>query len=136
MIHPYVFPGLKISLLEREKFPFINFEDIEVTREEIFDIVSRECSVSKEQIISESRKRTIVDARKIFCAAIKIKHGTTLTEIGEILGDRDHTSIRHLIMKFKDHCLNDDVFRRKAKSVLNKIGSDFQSNGINIADNR
>jgi len=136
MINPYVFPGLKISLLEKEKFPFLNFENIEVTREEIFDVVCKECSVTKEQIVSESRKRTIVDARKMVCAAIKIKHRTTLTEIGELLGNRDHTSIRHLLLKFKDHCSNDDEFRRRAKSVLNKLGSDFQSNYINIVDNR
>jgi len=136
MINPYVFPGLKISLLERDSFPFLNFENIEVTKDEIFDVVSKECSVSKEQIISESRKRTIVDARKMVCAAIKIKHRATLTEIGELIGNRDHTSIRHLLLKFKDHCTNDDDFRRRAKSVLNKLGSDFQTNYINIVDNR
>ena len=136
MIHPYVFPGLKISLLDKEKFPFLNFEDIEVTREEIFDVVCKVCSVTKEQIISESRKRTIVDARKMVCAAIKIKHGTTLTEIGELIGDRDHTSIRHLILKFKDHCSNDYEFRRKAKLVLNRLGSDLQESYIDIVDNR
>jgi chromosomal replication initiation ATPase DnaA len=132
MINPYVFPGLKISLLEREKFPFINFESIEVTRDEIFDVVCKECSVTKEQLVSECRKRTIVDARKMLCAALKIKHRVTLTEIG----DRDHTSIRHLLLKFKDHCNTDEDFRRKAKSVLNKIGSDFQENYIKIVDNR
>ncbi len=136
MIHPYVFPGLKMSVLEKSKFPYINFDNIEVTRDEIFDIVSKVCSVSKEQIISTSRKRTIVDARKMFCAAIKIKHKATLVEIGEMIGDRDHTSIRHLLLKFKDHCSNDDAFRRKAKAVLNKIGSDFQDNFIRIVDNR
>ena len=136
MIHPYVFPGLKISLLEKEKFPFLNFEDIEVTREEIFEVVCKVCGLTKEQIVSDSRKRTIVDGRKMVCAALKIKHNVTLTEIGEMLGNRDHTSIRHLLLKFKDHCQNDEEFRRKAKSVLNKIGSDFQSNYINIVDNR
>ena len=136
MISPYVFPGLKISLLDKGKFPFLNFENVQVTRDEIFEVILKECQVSKEQLISVSRKRTIVDARKIICAAFKIKHRTTLTEIGEILGNRDHTSIRHLLLKFKDHCENDDNFRKKAKLVLNKIGSDFQSNYINIVDNR
>ena len=136
MISPYVFPGLKISLLDKGKFPFLNFENVQVTRDEIFEVILKECQVSKEQLISVSRKRTIVDARKIICAAFKIKHRTTLTEIGELLGNRDHTSIRHLLLKFKDHCENDDNFRKKAKLVLNKIGSDFQSNYINIVDNR
>ena len=136
MIHPYVFPGIKISLLEKEKFPFLNFEDIQVTRDEIFEVVCRECSVTKEQIISTSRKRTIVDARKMVCAAIKIKHRTTLVEIGEIIGDRDHTSIRHLLLKFKDHCSNDDDFRRKAKRILNKLGSDIETDRFKIVDNR
>lgn len=136
MVNPYVFPGLKISLLEREKFPFVNFENIQVTREEIFEVVCKECFVTKEQIISHCRKRTIVDARKILCAALKIKHRATLTDIGKLLEDRDHTTIRNLLLKFKDHCENDDDFRVKAKSVLNKIGSDFQDNYIKITDNR
>lgn len=136
MISPYVYPGLKLSLICRKSFPFIKQNNIKVTREEIIEAVCQECSVTQEQMFSKTRKREVVDGRKILSAALKIKHRMTLTDIGEMMGDRDHTTIRNQLLKFKDHCGNDDEFKRRAKSVLNKIGCDFQTNYINIVDNR
>lgn len=136
MISPYAFPGIKIAGLDKEKYPFLNYEKHNYNRNEIIDIVCKECELTFDDLTSNSRKREIVDARKILSAALKIKLNPTLVSIGELLGGRDHTTIRNLLLKFKDHCGNDDTFRTRSRMILNKLGTDFQSNYIKIKDNR
>jgi chromosomal replication initiator protein len=136
MINPYAFPGLKMTGLSKEKYPYITYEKYSVTRDEIVDLVCRECEVTVEQLTSVSRKTEIVNGRKILSAALKIKLNLSLVSIGEMLGGRDHTTIRNLLLKFKDHCQYDDSFRNRARLVLNRLGADFQENYIRIKDNR
>jgi chromosomal replication initiation ATPase DnaA len=136
MISPYSFPGLKMTGLSKEKYPYLTYEKYSVTRDEIVDLVCRECEVTVEQLTSVSRKTEIVNGRKILSAALKIKLNLSLVSIGEMLGGRDHTTIRNLLLKFKDHCQYDDSFRNRARLVLNRLGADFQENYIRIKDNR
>lgn len=136
IINPYAFPGVKIAGLDKDKYPYLNYEKYNFSRNEIIEVICKECEVTLEDLSSNSRKREIVDARKILSAALKIKLNPTLVSIGKLLGDRDHTTIRNLLLKFKDHCGNDDAFKIKARNILNKLGTDFQSEYIKIKDNR
>jgi hypothetical protein len=52
------------------------------------------------------------------------------------MGGRDHTTIRNLLLKFKDHCAYDDVFRKRASLILYKLGEDLADSKIRIKDNR
>ena len=136
MISPYSFPGLKMAGLSKDKYPYLSYEKILMSKQEIIDVVCKECDVTLEQLQSGCRKTEIVNGRKFLSAALKVKLNLTLVSIGELLGGRDHTTIRHQLLKFKDHCEFDESFRKRARMILNKLGSDFQDNYIDIKDNR
>jgi chromosomal replication initiation ATPase DnaA len=136
MINPYSFPGLKMTGLSKEKYPYLTYENYSVTRDEIIQLVCKECEVAVEDISSTCRKTEIVNCRKMLSAALKIKLNLSLVSIGELMGGRDHTTIRNLLLKFKDHCQYDDSFRHRARLILNKLGTDFQGDYIGIKDNR
>ena len=107
-----------------------------MTKEEIIEVVCKEGNVTLEELLSGSRKSEIVNSRKLLSGALKIKLNMTLISIGKVLGGRDHTTIRNQLLKFKDHCQYDDVFRLRARLILNKLGTDFHDNYIDIKDNR
>lgn len=136
MIPPYTFSGLEMGGLFKETYPYINYKKILMTKEEIIDLVCKEGDVTLEELSSNSRKTELVNSRKLLSGALKIKLNMTLVSIGKILGDRDHTTIRNQLLKFKDHCQYDDHFRIRARSILNGIGTDFQDSYIDIKDNR
>ena len=68
----------------------------EVTLDAIIKSVCNTCNVTQEDINSNSRKRTIVQARQIamYLAQKHIKD-ITLTRIGEYIGGKDHTTVLH-----------------------------------------
>jgi chromosomal replication initiator protein len=136
MINPYSFPGLKMAGLSREKYPYLSYEKHLLTRDEIIDVVCKECDITFDQIVSDCRKTEIVNGRKILSAALKIKLNLTLVSIGNLMGGRDHTTVRNLLLKFKDHCAYDDVFRKRASLILYKLGEDLADSKIRIKDNR
>lgn len=131
MISPYTFPGLS-----KETLFHLNYEKMLITKEEIIDLICKEGGVTLEELSSPSRKTEIVNSRKLLSGALKIKLNMRLISIGEILGGRDHTTIRNQLLKFKDHCQYDEMFRLRAQLILKKLGIDFQHNYIDIKDNR
>jgi len=136
MISPYCFPGLRTAGLSKEKYPYLNYEKVPMTKQEVIDVVCKECDVTLEELASDCRQVEIVNGRKFLSGALKIKLNMTLVSIGKILGDRDHTTIRHQLLKFKDHCQYDESFRVRARLILNKLGTDFQDNYVIMKDNR
>lgn len=136
MISPYSFPGLKMAGISKETYPYLNYEKTLMTKQEIIDVVCKECNVTIEELASDCRKTEIVNGRKLLSGALKVKLNMTLVSIGEILGGRDHTTIRHQLLKFKDHYQYDECFRIRARLILSKLGVDFQDSHIGIKDNR
>lgn len=54
-------------------------------------------SITCEQLEGKSRMKTLVLARKVFAAKARVQCCASLTEIGDALGGRDHTSIMHYL---------------------------------------
>ena len=121
-ISPYAFPGLKLSGLSKKKFPFLKKVVVKMTREEIVDIILKGCDVTLEQLVSKCRERDIVDARKITCKILKTKFNYSLKSIGDFIGNRDHTTVIHSITEFNSLYGNNESFKAKADSILDKIG--------------
>ena len=126
-INPYVFPGIRKRDLPRQKFPFL-FDDSKEPEKiftmadmDILNIVSETCGVTVEQVISQMRDRNIVDARKIFSAVMKKKKKYALIKIGRIIGDRDHTTIRHEVIEYESLYRHEDAFKFKADAVMSAL---------------
>lgn len=122
-LNPYVFPGLKIN--EKEKRKILSgtlHKHYKISKEDVLEIISEEVGVSMSQIIKRSRRREVVNARFIFCAILKDHFGYTLERIGEEIDGRDHTSIRHAIIEYRNRVYQEETFRNLVNNIYNRIG--------------
>jgi chromosomal replication initiator protein len=71
----------------------------------------------------KTRRKTIKDARKIYCYQMKDKLNWSLKEIGVSIGNRDHTTIIHNIQTYRDLYETDDIFKDWADRIENEIES-------------
>lgn len=126
-ISPYIYPGLKIEFLDLRQHPYLKKSKMVITEEQIFDIVGRDYGLTKEQIISRSRKRDCVESRHLIAYIIKRKTRFSLAKIGEMVGGKDHTTIIHSIRTFEDLFGTDSVFRERCENVFAKVGIDPKS---------
>lgn len=67
--------------------------------EDILRIVSRHYAVSKQDILSQRRHRSVVRPRQVGMYLAKHLTSRSLPEIGRRFGDRDHTTVLHAIRK-------------------------------------
>ena len=67
--------------------------------EDILRIVSRHFAVSKQDILSQRRHRSVVRPRQIGMYLAKQLTSRSLPEIGRRFGNRDHTTVLHAIRK-------------------------------------
>jgi chromosomal replication initiator protein len=74
-------------------------EPRKVKIEDILRIVSRHYAVSKADILSQRRHRSVVWPRQIGMYLAKQLTSRSLPEIGRRFGDRDHTTVLHAIRK-------------------------------------
>jgi chromosomal replication initiator protein len=70
--------------------------------EDIQRVVSRHYNVSKADLLSARRTRTIVRPRQIAMYLAKVLTPRSLPEIGRRFGGRDHTTVLHAVRKIED----------------------------------
>lgn len=84
-----------------------NGEPKRVRIEEIQRIVARHYNVSKSELLSNRRTRTIVRPRQIAMYLAKALTPRSLPEIGRRFGGRDHTTVLHAVRKIEDSASGD-----------------------------
>jgi chromosomal replication initiator protein len=67
--------------------------------EDILRVVSRHYAVSRQDILSQRRHRSVVRPRQVGMYLAKHLTSRSLPEIGRRFGDRDHTTVLHAIRK-------------------------------------
>jgi len=70
--------------------------------EDIQRIVARYYNVSKTELLSNRRTRTIVKPRQVAMYLSKVMTPRSLPEIGRRFGGRDHTTVLHAVRKIED----------------------------------
>lgn len=91
--------------------------------EDILKVVSRHYAVTRADIVSPRRHRSIVWPRQIGMYLAKQLTSRSLPEIGRRFGDRDHTTVLHAIRKIDRELENNTRLRdelEKLKSQLNR----------------
>ena len=73
----------------------LGIEPRRIKVEDILRIVSRHFAVSKADILSERRHRSVVRPRQIGMYLAKQLTSRSLPEIGRRFGNRDHTTVLH-----------------------------------------
>jgi chromosomal replication initiator protein len=91
--------------------------------EDIQRIVARHYNVSKTELLSNRRTRTIVKPRQVAMYLSKVMTPRSLPEIGRRFGGRDHTTVLHAVRKI-EHLSNDDNTLAQELELLRRLISD------------
>ncbi|MBS9719239.1 chromosomal replication initiator protein DnaA [Tianweitania sp. BSSL-BM11] len=81
---------------------FRSGEPKRVRIEDIQRVVARHYNVSKTELLSNRRTRTIVKPRQVAMYLSKVLTPRSLPEIGRRFGGRDHTTVLHAVRKIED----------------------------------
>ena len=90
--------------------------------EDILKAVSRHFAVSKQDILSQRRHRSVVWPRQIGMYLAKQMTSRSLPEIGRRFGDRDHTTVLHAIRKIDKVLEGDTRLRDELEDLKKQIG--------------
>jgi len=67
----------------------------DITPERILATVAHHFDLSEEELIGRSRARSVSVPRQLAMYLIREETGTSLPQIGKLLGGRDHTTVMH-----------------------------------------
>jgi len=89
--------------------------------EDIQRIVARHYNVSKTELLSNRRTRTIVKPRQVAMYLSKVMTPRSLPEIGRRFGGRDHTTVLHAVRKIEDLSGNDNTLAQELELLRRLI---------------
>ena len=89
--------------------------------EDIQRIVARHYNVSKTELLSNRRTRTIVKPRQVAMYLSKIMTPRSLPEIGRRFGGRDHTTVLHAVRKIEDLTESDNTLAQEIELLKRLI---------------
>lgn len=88
---------------------------------DIADVVCSHFNVKKELIQTASRKREIVQVRQVAMYLSKEYTDTSLSQIGAIIGKRNHATVLHACKMVKDQLDIDKEFRSEISKILKTL---------------
>nr|WP_319386153.1 chromosomal replication initiator protein DnaA [uncultured Roseibium sp.] len=91
--------------------------------EEIQQVVCKHFSVTKADLLSSCRARTLVRPRQIAMYIAKVVTGRSLPEIGRRFGNRDHTTVLHAVRKIEDMITKDEALEQEVELLKRLINS-------------
>ena len=89
--------------------------------EDIQRIVARHYNVSKTELLSNRRTRTIVKPRQVAMYLSKVMTPRSLPEIGRRFGGRDHTTVLHAVRKIEDLSGTDNTLAQELELLRRLI---------------
>ena len=89
--------------------------------EDIQRIVARHYNVSKTELLSNRRTRTIVKPRQVAMYLSKVMTPRSLPEIGRRFGGRDHTTVLHAVRKIEGMTANDNTLAQEVELLKRLI---------------
>ena len=87
----------------------------------LFKKIEKELGVTRAQLVSSSRKRTLVIPRQIFCHILYRTGKFSLGAIGQLLGNRDHTTVIHSVKSVTELL---EIKDAQVTEIYNKIKSE------------
>jgi chromosomal replication initiator protein len=114
---------IDINLARKVVSNIVHVEEKEQTVKSIRDLVCNTLNISAEHLISNSRKREIVQARQIAMYFAKKYTKDSLTNIGNVIGKRNHATVLHACKTVQDLIETDKSFRRTVEEIENQLNS-------------
>jgi len=96
-------------------------EQRRVRIEDIQRIVARHYNVSKTELLSNRRTRTIVKPRQVAMYLSKVMTPRSLPEIGRRFGGRDHTTVLHAVRKIETLTTSDNTLAQELELLKRLI---------------
>lgn len=121
VISPYAYPGIRLADLPAVIRTVIKKKGRQYNQTIISDSINRVMNIPFKDIARKNRRKTIVDARRIYCYQMKHKLNWSLKEIGSTIGGRDHTTVLYNIQTYRDLYETDDNFRDWADKIEQNI---------------
>ena len=94
-------------------------QQAEVAR--VFDVVGELTGATREEIVSSSRQRGIVEARWIAIYCVHRRMNLSLQRIGRVFGGRDHTTILNAIKQIHERKALDASLSQKINEAMAKL---------------
>ena len=114
MISPYVFAGLSNT--------------VKVSPDKIKELICEYFKITVEDFESKKRYQELVNARSWYAFIQKYFYHKTFKQIAKESGNRDHSSIIHILSKFIDDAriYNNTQFKEFLSSVNYQWGNKFE----------
>ena len=90
--------------------------------ETILDTVAAYFHLSPAQVCGKARDKSLVHARHIAMYLLRDEAQRPLTEVGRILGNRDHSTILHGLNKVQESYYADQDLRREIDEIRSQLG--------------
>ena len=108
---------MTVELAERITGKIVGEDKNEITIGKVQKTVCEYFNLSKEILISKSRKRQIVQARQIAMYMCRSKVGCSLSMIGAELGGKDHATVMHACSTVADLMSTDKMFKQYVTDI-------------------
>ena len=118
MINPYLYPGL---VMAPKKFRMTQTRKVFI---QYAKAVCDEYHVTPTELKSRSRFADVRVPRQILQTLLRLSTGMSTTEIGLMVGKRDHATVLHSVKAVKAQYQTDNVYREKLNNVIFAIGGD------------
>ncbi len=104
-------------------------EKMELQMEYINNIVCEITHLNKKELLSESRERYLVDARRLSYALIRQLFGTPFLAMGKFF-KKNHASIIHALKGHRDLLEYDEVYRDRYTRIYRLISEELNKDII------
>jgi chromosomal replication initiator protein len=91
--------------------------------DEILKVIARHYGVSRSDLLSERRHRSVVWPRQIGMYLAKQLTSRSLPEIGRRFGGRDHTTVLHAIRKLETHLAGNPRLKDELEELKKLLGN-------------
>jgi len=115
--HPVTLASAEITLRDLVG----SHEQRRVRIEDIQRVVARHYNVTKQDLLSSRRTRTIVRPRQVAMYLAKVLTPRSLPEIGRRFGGRDHTTVLHAVRKIEDLIQGDKTLAEEIELLKRMI---------------
>ena len=116
---------LKSTQKEVKMIGFISNDPVSrsaITIDRLIESVTNYYTVSKTEVIGNSRIRECTVPRQIIMYLAKTKLRMSLVKIGQLLGNRNHTTVMHSVNKITDQIKNDRQLLRDVNAITVEVG--------------
>jgi chromosomal replication initiator protein len=94
---------------------------VDLSPQKIITTVAQHYDLPEEELIGRSRRRTVSHPRQLCMYIIREETDTSLPQIGELLGGRDHTTVLHGIDKITELIETNDQVRRDWLAIKERL---------------